>query len=331
MRRVRTLLAISAFVVAVLGGAGCSSQADQVRGAAVFDDVADLANGAPVMMSDIRIGHVTGVHLDRTGTRARVSFVFRKTAQVPAAVEARVRRTTALGEKFVDLQPLTEDMHAPLLQDGAVIQRTKVVPDVEQLVGSGTQMFEALSASQIAILLDEGARSFGGKAPQLRQILSNLSNLANAYRGRTDRIKSVIADLDHLSSGLAPAAKTNLDAIANLNQTALILNQNNDRFFTLVRSLNNLATVGDRMLRRHLDQIRRQFTGLRAATSAIAGQQAALGRLLSDLPKHNQTMTEIIRGDFGQLVLDIIVCGLPGGGEVKGDPTSDCHPTMKGK
>ncbi|MCU1354058.1 MAG: MCE-family lipoprotein LprK (MCE-family lipoprotein Mce1e) [Acidimicrobiales bacterium] len=330
MRRLRVLLAVSAVVVASLGGAGCSNRSEQVGGAAVFDDVADLANGAPVMMADINIGHVTGIRLDRGGTRAKVTFVVRKSAKVPAAVEARVRRTTALGEKFIDLQPLTEDMKAPLLRDGAVIQRTKVVPDIEQLVGSGTALFESLSASQIAILLDEGAKSFGGKAPQLRTILTNLTNVAHQYRGHTDRIKGVVADLDHLAAGLAPASRSNLDAIAKLNETALILNQNNDRFFTLVRSLNHLATVGDRMLTRTLAQIHRQFIGLRAATNAVAGQQEALGRLLTYLPQHNATLVNIIRGDFGQLVLDIIVCGLPGGGEVKGDPVNDCRLGKKG-
>ena len=55
---------------------------------------------------------------------------------MPAAVQARVRRTTALGEKFIDLVPI-DGGGDQLLASGATIASTSVVSDLEQLVGEG--------------------------------------------------------------------------------------------------------------------------------------------------------------------------------------------------
>ncbi len=327
MRRTgRALTLAMVLVVATAGLGGCSTDEDaEVDASATFDDVADLADGAPVMMADITIGNVTGIDLDDTGRRATVSFVVDTAAEVPADVVARVRRTTPLGEKFIDLQPQTDAADAPLLADGAVIERTAVVSDLEQVVSTGTAAFEALSASQLAILLDEGARALGGKGPALRQVLDDLSDVAGGYETRTDEVTSIIADLDQLAADLAPAVGPNGEALSNLNDTLAILDENDQELLELVRSLNRLADDGDRLLTRHLGQIKTQIRGLRDVADAVADEQDGVAQLLESLPAHNQTLPLAERGGFAQVFLDIVVCGVPGGGDVPGDPVAGCY------
>ncbi|HEX2575160.1 MAG TPA: MlaD family protein [Aquihabitans sp.] len=323
--RNRSLLAALALVVPTILLGGCSDDDGKVEAQATFDDVADLADGAPVMMADIVIGSVTSIDLDRTGRRAEVHFQVDEGAQVPADVVAQIRRTTPLGEKFVDLEPQTDDADAPLLRSGTVIERTAVVSDLEQLVSSGTSAFGALSASQIAILLDEGARAVGGRGPQLRSILDDLSSVASGYATRTGEVKGIIADLDQLAADLAPSAGSNADAIANLNETMGILNENDARFFELVESLNRLAADGDRILARHLDQIRTQVIGLRDVVDAVADEQDSLGDVLRFTPEHNAAVPQGERGNFVQALLDVVFCGVPGGGDVPGDRIDGCY------
>lgn len=324
MRTRPLLLAIVLLVPSVALG-GCSSDDDAVKVRATFDDVADLADGAPVMMSDITIGSVTSIDLDETGRRALVKFEVEPGAQVPADVVAQIRRTTPLGEKFVDLEPQTDAAEAPLLRSGTEIERTKVVSDLEQLVSSGTAAFGALSASQIAILLDEGSRAVGGKGPQLRSILDDLSGVASGYETRTDEVTGIIDDLDQLSGDLAPNVAGNAEAVTNLNETLAILNENDERFFSLVTSLNRLAADGDRVLTNHLAQIRRQVQGLRDVADAVADEQVALGDVLTFTPEHNRVLPQGERGNFVQALLDVVVCGVPGGGDVPGDPVDACY------
>lgn len=318
--------AISAAVLLVaLGLSGCSGD-DRIEATATFDDVADLAQGAPVMMADLRIGQVRSIDLDESGRRATIRFAIDTSAQVPADVTARVRRTTPLGEKFIDLVPGTDDLDAPLLADGATIDRTTVVSDLEQLVGSGTDAFGALSASQIAILLDEGERAFGGKGPQLNVILRQLSEVTAGYAGRTDELVSIIRSLDQLAGDLAPRTEANGEALQEMAETLAILNEHDEEFFALVRSLNEVADDGTRILDRHLDQFGTQIRGLRDLTDAVASEQEALGMLLVNLYRHNETVPLAERGNFVHVLLDVVLCGIPGGGDVPGDPVDACYP-----
>jgi phospholipid/cholesterol/gamma-HCH transport system substrate-binding protein len=322
-----TLLSLLIVALSAAGLAGCSDDEGRIHATATFDDVADLAEGAPVMMSDITIGAVDSIRIDRTGRRATVRFSVDRSAKVPADVVAQVRRTTPLGEKFIDLDPRTRADDAKLLADGTTIRRTAVVSDLEQLVASGTAAFGALSASQIAILLDEGAKGFGGKGPALRTVLDNLSEVAAGYDTRTGEVTGIIDDLDRLSRDLAPGVDANGKALANVNETLGILNENDKKFFDLVRSLNRLAEDGNRILDRHLTQIATQIRGLRDVSDAIADEQVALAGVLENLPRHNETVPLAERSNFIHVLLDVIICGIPGGGDVPGDPVDSCRPT----
>lgn len=326
----RTRAATLGAAVAVLLSAtvlgGCSSDDGKVKATATFEDVADLADGAPVMMADIAVGSVTGIHLDRSGRRAKVDFQVDEDAEVPADIVAKVRRTTPLGEKFIDLEPQTTDPDAALLRSGTVVKRTEVVSDLEQLVSSGAAAFGALSASQLAILIDEGARAFGGEGPQLRQVLDNVSTIVEGYSTHTGEISSIIDDLGQLSGDLAPNVGPNAEALANMNETLGVLNENDQRFFALVRSLNDLADDGNRTLTKYLGQIRTQVKGLRDVADAVADEQVALGDVLTYAPEHNEGLPSGVRNKFVQALLDVVVCGFPGGGDVPGDPVDACYP-----
>lgn len=324
--RTRPLLVLMTVIaLASTALAGCSRHDDDLHASATFDDVADLADGAPVMLSDITIGSVTSIRLDATGRWARVTFRVDRDAQVPADLEARVRRTTTLGEKFIDLVPRTTAPDAPLLRDGAVIARTRVVSDVEQLVSSGSTAFGALSGSEIAMVLDEGAQAVGGKGDQLAALLDDLSTIAHRYRDHTDDVKAIIADLNQLGDDLAPNVDANGEVLTNLNVTLDTLNANDQRFYDLVDSLNGVTGRAEEILDRHLAQIRRQVQGLKIVTGAVAREQTALGEVLTGLPRHNETTPQAERGGFVQVLVDLVVCGVPGGGDVPGDPVDGCY------
>lgn len=324
--RPRAVLVALAATAALLGSScGLLGPDGTVTAYATFDDVADLADGAPVHFADVRVGSVTGIELDRTGTRARLTMEVDRAAHVPATVEARLRRTTPLGEKFVELRPAAGLDEADDLVSGTVIERTEVVPDVEQLVASGTDLFAALTASEIAVLLDEGAAAFGGKGPQLRELLGDLETITGGLATRTETIERLVASIDELAAATGPAAEANATSIQHLAETTRILDEQDDRLFDLLRSLDRLATEGRSILDEHMDEMSTQIDGLRSVTSAIASEQQALGDLLEYTPEHNEALATGVKDDFVQVLNDFIFCGLPGGGEVPDSPLNSCH------
>lgn len=325
------LPALVAAASLLLPSCGMLGGGDRLTAYATFDDVADLADGAPVHYADVLVGSVTDIDLDETGTRAALTLEIDRAADVPADVEARLRRTTPLGEKFVELAPLGDVDEGEALRDGTTIVRTEVVPDVEQLVASGTDLFAALSASQIAVLLDEGAEAFGGKGPQLRELLADLGTVVHGYAGRTETIRELVGAIDELAAATGPAAEANATSIAHLAETTRILDEQDDRLFELVRSLNRLAIEGGSILDEHMDEITTQIDGLRSVTSALAREQVALGNILEYTPAHNEALERGIKDDFVQVLNDFIICGLPGGGEEPSSPLNACHYVPSGQ
>jgi len=320
----RRRLALLALTVVAAAGLGSCSRGDdgRIQATAVFADVADLADGAPVQMSDVRIGEVTDIELtDDHRVAVRVSVDAE--VGVPAEVQARLRRTSALGEKFVELRPLTDD-DAPKLADGATIERAVVVPDVEDLVASGTELFTSISASQLAVIIEESANSVEGRGPDLELLLTRLETITGGYAERTATITQLIDDIGQLASDVAPSADEHAEALANLAESTEVLDQASEDLLATISSLTTLAEEGADILETHFDRIDLGLRSLRSATRAVASEQAALARVLTFLPQHNTQVPSILQGDFGQVIGDIIICGLPGGGEVDGDRLNDC-------
>jgi phospholipid/cholesterol/gamma-HCH transport system substrate-binding protein len=258
--------------------------------------------------------------------RVRVRVAFDEDVHVPANVQARLRRTSALGEKFVELRPLDREAgtNAPRLQDGATIEQAVVVPDVEDLVASGTELFTSISASQLAVIIEESANSVEGRAPDLALLLTRLETVTEGYASRTDTLTQLIEDIGQLASDVSPSAQAHADALTNLAETTEILDETSEDFLATIRSLTDLAVEGADILETHFDDIDLSLRSLRSATRAVASEQAALARVLTFLPQHNTRLPSILQGDFGQVIGDIIICGLPGGGEEDGSRLNDC-------
>ena len=317
-------LAVALLVAPALSG--CSligGGEDQLHATTTFEDVADLAPGAPVFMSDVRIGSVRSIDLDETGTAATLELAFDTDAGVPAAVEARLRRTSPLGEKFVELRPMTDEPDPPLLEDGAVIERSEVVADFEDVVASGTDVFGALGASEIASLLQEGAEGFGGQGTNIRSLLSNLSDIVGGFADNTGEISTLITSIDELASDIGPSAERHARALTELATTTRILDQQSDQLLDLVDSLSELSEAGGSILREHFERITHQIQGLRSVTRAVRRGDAGLGDLLEYTDDHNLSLMLGTEGEFSNVLNDFVLCGVPGGGE--GPGVNDCH------
>ena len=326
-RLARGALGVLATVAAAAGMAGCGGS-NTLTAYADFPDVSDLAVGAPVEMADITIGSVQQITLVSTpsGLQAQVRMAINRSADVPTRVTAEVQRTTILGERVVSLVPASGlDASAPLLADGSHIRDTKVVPDLEQLVKGGTQVFAPIGASAFGALVEAGGQGLGDQAATLHRLLGDLDDISSAYAGQSTTIRSLIASLDQLSSSTAPDAAASARALTNLAQTTTILAQQSQRFNDLLTALNSLSVQGRSILENYLSQIGIQLTGLADATHAIASEQDALGQLLFYLKGHNASVSRAVVGRFVQVLDDIVVCGVPNGGS-DNTPAGSCGP-----
>ena len=288
---------------------------------AMFSDVADLASGASVEMADIPVGHVTSISL--RGTQARITMVLNRSADIPQNVSAQLRRTSLLGERFIDLIPDSTLPGGPF-RNGQVIGDTSVQPGISELLSSGASVIGAINSTQLAELVATQAQGLAGQGQNLRQLLDSLSTVVHGYSGRTATIQSLITNVDQLSSTLAPEASQNAQAITTLSQTTGVLANQSARLETLLQSLNDLSVQSRSILESYTPQINDELSGLASTAQALQVSEGDLGNFLDFLPGHNAALQEVIRDNQDQILNDYVVCGLPGGGSNPAIPSQTC-------
>jgi phospholipid/cholesterol/gamma-HCH transport system substrate-binding protein len=306
-RWTRALVGVALAAAAVAWA--CAPAEERMSLAARFEDVGDLAPSAPVMMADVTIGEVTDIRL--VGGQAVVSMEVEQSAGVPEGVEARIRRTSLLGERIVDLH-LPEDLSlsARPLRDGAFLEDTETRPDLEDLVIEGSDVLAPIAASEIATLVDEGAEGFGGRGEEVRAILNNFGRIVEGYAGRTDQIRSVILSLDRFNSTLASRAGAHARATANTARSIEVLMEETGRLERAIRSLNRLAVAGEDLLSDHSEEMGRFFNQMRVILGVLRQEQGSIVEILRWAPHHNRNLQTTEYGDFVQVYQDFIVCGL---------------------
>jgi phospholipid/cholesterol/gamma-HCH transport system substrate-binding protein len=303
------------------GGAGSGT----IHATAFFSDVSDLVAGAPVQYAKITVGSVSAITVSHD--QAKVVMSIERSAQVPADVTAELTQTSLLGQHYVLLVAPSAD--PPLLRNGAVITHTQFVPGIQQLVESGAAVFGAVNAADLAQIIDNGAEGFGGQAANLRQLLDDFDTILAGYSSRSSEITSVIDNLDQFNSTLGPDSQQDAQALSNLAQTTQILAGQSSQFEQLLQSLNDLAVQGNSILSTGLHQTEDQIDALAAVASQLAQHQSDLATILLELPGHNAATSSLTVNNFAQILEDVIVCGLPGGG-AGSTADSTCAPSGGG-
>ncbi|HEV3368738.1 MAG TPA: MlaD family protein, partial [Acidimicrobiales bacterium] len=239
---------VAGATIAAVTLAGCGGPGSPPRTAtAVFSDVGDLSSGAQVQLADVPVGSVSSISLD--DGKAKVTLALAQGVRIPADVTAALDRTTILGDQFVNLEVPRSEVgaagnHVAQLANGAVIRHTAIVPDVEQLVGAGAQVFGAVSTTQLEQIIAAGGQGFAGQEASLKTLLNDFSNVAAGYAQHTSDITSAVNGLHQLTSTLAPSSGATADALTTLSKTVAILAQQSSQFETLLQSIDNLSVQG---------------------------------------------------------------------------------------
>jgi phospholipid/cholesterol/gamma-HCH transport system substrate-binding protein len=304
MRKLALLL-VATLAAGVLAGCG----ADTITVTAKFDDVGDLANGAPVTMADIRIGRVS--HMTLAGNEALVTLELERDAQVPQGSSARVRRTSVLGERIIDIV-MPEGVHAnsPLLADGGHIDETTVRSDLEDLVAEGSEVFGAISASQLAVMIEEGARGFGDQGEELGNLLQNYRQIIGRYAGRSDQIIELIGSLKGFNETLASRSEAHGRSVQNAARSIRVLRDESDRLERAIVSLSRLARGGRGILEAHVTEMERFFQQTRVILGVLEDEQGSIRKFLRWAPGHNYNTQGVEYVEFNQVIQDFVFCGM---------------------
>jgi virulence factor Mce-like protein len=147
---------------------------------------------ANVTYRGVQVGRVTAVGLTDTGAEATLSLD--NSARIPADLHAAVRSISAVGEQYVDLQPLNDS--PPYLHNGSVIGRRDTT--IPQAVGPMLDQVSALVGSipkqKLGDLLDESFTAFNGAGDDFGSLADSGATISRDANATSDNTRALIDD-----------------------------------------------------------------------------------------------------------------------------------------
>jgi len=315
----RIARAITALVTGALLATGCAlpgATKGPIELTAVFDDVGDLVVNHSVQTADVRIGSVTKIELT-DDFKAKITMSI-KDVGLPKDSEAIVRQTSLLGEKFIEIRPLTDDESAPKLEDGDAIDidHTSEAPELEFVAQEAVSALASVTSSQLATLVETGAVGFGGRGEELRGILDDLTLISSTLADQTTNILSIIDGFDRLTATLADSNGDLDQLLVNLAQTTTVLAQNRDQAIDTLAELGRLAGDQNRLVfEPYLAEVDQQVKQLDAILGRVAAGRAEVALLIDWLDQFVHKLPLGVPKDFAQIYgwFDVQPLGLVGG------------------
>ncbi|HXX89256.1 MAG TPA: MCE family protein [Acidimicrobiales bacterium] len=223
-----------------------------------FADAAGIGKGAPVTIAGVKVGAVSGVHLQ--GDTVVADLALDHGTVLPARTAAAIEVQTVLGVLDVALKPESGWSHP--LQAGATITDTSVPVEFQDLENTAGTLLQQSDVSAFNQLISSLASVTQGKQAEVAAILSGL-----------DRFTGVIDSRKGQVSGLIDAANTLASTVAGRDQQ-------------LAGVVDNLSTVVQGLAARSADlaQLVQSVEQFAAQTSSLVGQnQPQILGLLSHL------------------------------------------------
>ena len=322
MRRGVLKLVGSLAAVALLA-TGCSGPAGtEVR--AVFDDAGDLTAGHAVKIADVTVGSVNSVELD-DDYQAEVSLTVKPEIALPADLTARLRKTNLLGERYVELIP---GEGGGTFESGDMVAETSTVPELEEVVSSGTEVLMAVAADRLAGAIEAGAEGLDGRGETFGEILTDLNVIVDAYDENSEDLVRLIAGFDQFMADAGPKADLHGRALGELKEFTQVLEEEDERLIDALTQVQDLAVTGTDIIKTHRRDFDEFFIRFDAITDEIRERDPEIEQLFQHVYRHNRNTIRGVNSEQAQVFFDFIVCGV---NDDPGDPVRSCRNSPAGK
>ena len=320
-RRLRRALLLA--VIVALGVTSCGydsvQQVPLPGGASLGDEpysvtvlltnAVDLVPNNSVRVNDVPVGVVREVGLAPDGWTAQVKVDVNGAIALPANATARLRQTSLLGEKFVDLSPPTTGPAQGRLQDGAVIglDRTDVGAQVEEVLGALSLLLNGGGVEKIQSIAHEINALAGGNEQQLRGLIDNLNTTVGVLDQQRQDIVRAIDSLDRLTATLVTQRARIANVIDNLAPGLDVLNQERGNLVQMLQALQRLSGVATDVIRNSQANTGADLRALQPILDNLVQSGNALPgslQILLTIPFADGSLNAI-KGDYANITLTL--------------------------
>lgn len=239
----------------VLAGTGCSVGLGDVPMAipslqsggytikAEFGNALNLPDKAKVRLSGADVGEVTemGVH-DFT---ANVNMRIAEDVQLPRGTRAELRTATPLGDVFVALTPPPEATQAtPPLGDGDTIteQSTEAAATVEELLTTASLLVNGGAIRNLTDIANGMGRAVGDRGERINGLIDQSTQLVDALAARSDDIRTAVAETNQLATQLKDNQHVIDEFVTTAGPAAATVGDTGPRALDLVRQVDDISS-----------------------------------------------------------------------------------------
>ena len=259
-----TLAVIAGMILNFSKGSSYFTPAITVR--VLAERVGGLKVGAPVALSGVPVGHVTGIDLSEDRKEVEIRLRIERRYPVHGDAKFGIEQSGFLGDEFVSIVPRQNEK--PVVEDGAIV-RAETPFNLQEAARSATQLLGKLDTA-----IDRINQAVGRVDEKLlsESTLTNLAQTAVNVRLASAEAAAALGDVRQIVSNNTPVVGQTLSNLGRLTLRLDSLATNVDQFLTEQRpavsnAIANASAVTE---------------DLRGITSDLRAGRGVAGGLLSD-------------------------------------------------
>jgi phospholipid/cholesterol/gamma-HCH transport system substrate-binding protein len=272
-----------------------------------FTDVVDLVPQSLVKVADVPVGTVTDIAVGPDWT-AQVTVLVNGDVALPPDINARVRTTSLLGEKFVEL--LAPENAAPgRIVDGTTIPllRTSRAAEVEEVLGALSLLLNGGGIAQIRTIANELNQALEGNEPEIRALLDDLDTLVGALDDHKSEITRAIDEINRLAGTLRDRRGQITTALEDLPPGLRELEDQRGKLVDMLQALDRLSGVATDVVNRSRDDVVADLELLKPILAKLVESGPDLVNSLSLLPTFpfSDGSVDGFAGDYANLYVKL--------------------------
>lgn len=161
---------------------------------AEFGDATGLYPKALVTYRGVKVGLVSSLEL--TADASVATMRLESGTRIPAEVVAELHSTSAIGEQFIDLVPVSSD--GPYLEEGAMIPRARTVemPQISPVLDSVNQLLKSVPLKATTRVLDQIDEGLGSSGRDVGELIDSSQKVVAEAQGQIDATTGLITALE---------------------------------------------------------------------------------------------------------------------------------------
>lgn len=274
-------------------------------GAAVYHveiaNVSTLEPNSPVLVGDVVIGSVNKMTV--RDWHADVEISVKPEVAIPANAVATVGQTSLLGSMHLALNPPLGQSPSGRLAPGATLglSKSSTYPSTEQTLSALSVVINGGGVGQIGDIVTELNAAFGGREPQIRDLLTRLNDFVGVLATQRDSINATVVSLNRVAGTFAGQRDVLTRALDRIPPALDVLVAERPRLTAALAKLGSFSTLAGDVVNETQADLVRNLRNLEPTLRSLADVGPELDQALAyftAFPYGQSTIDRAIRGDY---------------------------------